>query len=51
MSKAYVAAREKYQAVLDDAGRNDYYCKCVDMISPFGWYNVAPYYTHLTSTC
>ncbi|KAI1435509.1 hypothetical protein GGR50DRAFT_314138 [Xylaria sp. CBS 124048] len=27
MSKAYQAAKEKYQAVLDDAGRGDYYCR------------------------
>ncbi|KAI0506720.1 hypothetical protein F5B22DRAFT_434343 [Xylaria bambusicola] len=27
MSKAYLAAKEKYQAVLDDAGRRDYYCR------------------------
>ncbi|KAI1811328.1 hypothetical protein GGS20DRAFT_115165 [Poronia punctata] len=27
MSKAYLAAREKYQAVLDDAGRADWYCR------------------------
>ncbi|KAI1179975.1 hypothetical protein F4777DRAFT_355595 [Nemania sp. FL0916] len=27
MSKAYLAAKEKYQAVLDDAGRGDWYCR------------------------
>ncbi|KAI0874393.1 hypothetical protein GGS24DRAFT_459489 [Hypoxylon argillaceum] len=27
MSKAYLLAKEKYQAVLDDAGRGDYYCR------------------------
>ncbi|KAI1828389.1 hypothetical protein F4861DRAFT_535349 [Xylaria intraflava] len=27
MSKANLAAKEKYQAVLDDAGRADYYCR------------------------
>ncbi|KAI1313544.1 hypothetical protein F5Y03DRAFT_336951 [Xylaria venustula] len=27
MSKAYLAAKEKYQAVIDDAGRADYYCR------------------------
>ncbi|KAI1326626.1 hypothetical protein F5Y16DRAFT_223638 [Xylariaceae sp. FL0255] len=27
MSKAFLAAKEKYQAVLDDAGRGDYYCR------------------------
>ncbi|KAI3337559.1 hypothetical protein HD806DRAFT_43453 [Xylariaceae sp. AK1471] len=27
MSKAYLAAKEKYQAVIDDAGRSDYYCR------------------------
>ncbi|KAI1365163.1 hypothetical protein F5Y08DRAFT_304623 [Xylaria arbuscula] len=27
MSKAYLAAKEKYQAMLDDAGRRDYYCR------------------------
>ncbi|KAI1195925.1 hypothetical protein F5X97DRAFT_227503 [Nemania serpens] len=27
MSKAYLLAKEKYQAVLDDAGRADYYCR------------------------
>ncbi|KAI1263929.1 hypothetical protein F5Y18DRAFT_91529 [Xylariaceae sp. FL1019] len=27
MSKAFLAAKEKYQAVLDDPGRADYYCR------------------------
>ncbi|GAP87524.1 hypothetical protein SAMD00023353_2600210 [Rosellinia necatrix] len=27
MSKAYLLAKEKYQAVIDDAGRGDYYCR------------------------
>ncbi|KAI0200780.1 hypothetical protein F4808DRAFT_427954 [Astrocystis sublimbata] len=27
MSKAYLLAKEKYQAVLDDAGRGDFYCR------------------------
>ncbi|KAI8626056.1 hypothetical protein F5Y19DRAFT_447782 [Xylariaceae sp. FL1651] len=27
MSKAYLAAKVKYQAVIDDAGRGDYYCR------------------------
>ncbi|KAI1490172.1 hypothetical protein F4809DRAFT_175983 [Biscogniauxia mediterranea] len=27
MSKAYLAAKEKYQAVIDDAGRGDYVCR------------------------
>lgn len=27
MSKAYLLAKEKYQAVIDDAGRGDYYCE------------------------
>lgn len=26
MSKAYKAAKEKYEAMLNDAGRGDYYC-------------------------
>ncbi len=29
MSKAYLAAKEKYQAVIDDAGRGDYYCEYI----------------------
>ncbi|KAI1799231.1 hypothetical protein F4811DRAFT_558044 [Daldinia bambusicola] len=27
MSKAYFAAKEKYQAVIDDAGRGDFVCR------------------------
>ncbi|RYC63287.1 hypothetical protein CHU98_g2933 [Xylaria longipes] len=27
MSKAYLLAKEKWQAVIDDAGRGDYYCR------------------------
>ncbi|KAI0481269.1 hypothetical protein GGR56DRAFT_672290 [Xylariaceae sp. FL0804] len=27
MSKTFLAAKEKYQAVIDDAGRGDYYCR------------------------
>ncbi|KAI1401101.1 hypothetical protein F4819DRAFT_338792 [Hypoxylon fuscum] len=27
MSKAFVAAKEKYQAVIDDAGRGDFVCR------------------------
>ncbi|KAI0545679.1 hypothetical protein F4679DRAFT_560346 [Xylaria curta] len=27
MSKAYLLAKEKYQAVIDDAGRADIYCR------------------------
>ncbi|KAI0396972.1 hypothetical protein F5Y17DRAFT_47216 [Xylariaceae sp. FL0594] len=26
-SRAYLAAKERYQAVLDDAGRGDFYCR------------------------
>ncbi|KAH9992385.1 hypothetical protein F4779DRAFT_609213 [Xylariaceae sp. FL0662B] len=27
MSKIFIAAKEKYQAMLDDAGRGDYVCR------------------------
>ncbi|KAI1465112.1 uncharacterized protein F4812DRAFT_461955 [Daldinia caldariorum] len=27
MSKAYLVAKEKYQAVIDDAGRGDFVCR------------------------
>lgn len=29
MSKAYKAAKEKYDAVINDAGRGDFYCASV----------------------